>query len=192
MTDTLAARVLRSVRMLPHGAIEVGVLRHRIDTAFVSESARLLAEEFRPANPTLVLAPAVSGVPTGTVVAVDLGVPILMARKEGEARGFVIHRSAYSSSEGIVYDLHVAREDLLSSDRVLIVDDLMQHGQTTAALVEMVREVKAEVVGVATVVEIVPTARNKLRNMGLPEDKIKSLVQLEMRGSAFALAPFSE
>ncbi len=187
MPESLSAKIMRSVRMLPHGAIEVGVLRRRIDTSLTQEAGRLLADEFRQDAPTLVLAPAVSGVVVATVTAIGLGASLLLARKEGEVRGFVIHRSAYSSSEGRVFDLHVDRDDLKPTDRVLIVDDLIQHGQTTAALVEMVREAKAEVLGVAAVVEIVPVGRNKLHSLGLPDSKIRSLVRLEARGSAFAL-----
>jgi len=189
MAGSLADKVLRSARMLSHGGIEVGVLRRRIDTAFLREAGKLLADRFRADSPTLVLAPVISGLTVATTTAMDLEVPLLLARKESsDVRGFVIHRSAYSSSEGMVFDLHVAREDLLPSDRVLIVDDMIQHGQTTAALVEMVREAKAQVVGVAVVVEATAMGRHKLASLGLPDAKIVSLVKVDIQGNTLVLS----
>lgn len=94
-----------------------------------------LAEQSQHLKPTVVLAPALGGVVIGQEVARGLGVRGIFAeRKEGQLmlrRGFTLD----------------------STDRVLIVEDVVTTGKSTRETIAVARETGARVVGATSVVD---------------------------------------
>ena len=102
----------------------------------------------------------------GAPMARAAGVPFVPARKAGKL--------PYSTVE-VTYDLEYGTaclqmhtDALKSGQRVLIVDDLLATGGTAAATVSLVRQLGAEVVGCAFVIDLsfLP-GRSKLEAMGV-------------------------
>jgi orotate phosphoribosyltransferase len=94
-----------------------------------------VAERVRPFNPTVVLSPALGGVVIGQEVSRALGVRGIFAeRREGELtirRGFTIE----------------------TSDRVVVIEDVVTTGGSTRETIEVARGIGATVVGAASIID---------------------------------------
>jgi len=88
----------------------------------------------------------------GALVAQRLGVAFIPVRKPGKLPAETISAS-YSLEYGTdTIEMH--RDALNSSDRVLIVDDLLATGGTMAAAVSLVEKAGASVAGIVFVIEL--------------------------------------
>jgi len=129
-------------------------LNHRIDPRFVTLAAQVICQVFRGHGITCVLTAEAAGNVIAYEVARELGVYAVYAKK-GRAATMkdVLSRTLRSPTKNTVFDLCLAREYLGPSERVLIVDDFLYQGVTSAALAEMVLEAGATLVGFAFVIE---------------------------------------
>lgn len=111
-----------------------------------------LGEPFRDLGITKVVGMEARGFIFAAPVAVALGAGFVPVRKAGKLP-WAVHRQEYQLEYGT--DLLEIHEDALSADdRVLIVDDVLATGGTAAATVELVGQSRAEVVGLAFVLEL--------------------------------------
>ena len=94
-----------------------------------------IAERVRPFNPTVVLSPAVGGGVIGQEVSRALGVRGIFAeRRDGELtirRGFTVE----------------------TSDRVVVIEDVVTTGGSTRETIEVARGIGATVVGAASIID---------------------------------------
>ena len=88
----------------------------------------------------------------GCPVAVELGCGFAMARKKGK-----LPRETVEVSYGLEYGkatLQLHQDAILPGDKVLVCDDLLATGGTTAATIELVEKLGGEVVGLAFLIEL--------------------------------------
>jgi len=130
-----------------------GFLNHRIDPAFMQPAGQGLAAAFAEQRISCVLTAEAAGNVVAYEVARRLNARALYAKK-GRAATMVhpLVRTLPSPTKGSQVELAVSRDYLKSGERVLIVDDFLYQGLTSAALAEMVREGGAELVGFGFVI----------------------------------------
>jgi adenine phosphoribosyltransferase len=118
----------------------------------LDQSVRLMAEPFRDARITQVVAIESRGFIFGSCVADILGAGFVPIRKPGKLP-WTTRRHEYELEYGNdVIEIH---DDALNSDdRVLVVDDVLATGGTLAAATVLVRGLQAELVGVAVLIEL--------------------------------------
>jgi len=111
-----------------------------------------LVAQYRGAKVEAVVAVESRGFIFGAPLAYLLGVPFVTARKFGKLPYTTIN-VAYQLEYGeAIIEMHT---DALTPDqRVLIVDDLLATGGTTAATVELVEKLGGNVIGIAFVIEL--------------------------------------
>jgi len=109
------------------------VLQHPRDAAALGMGIAVNTKRFRP---TVVLSPALGGLIIGHEVARALGVRAIFAERAGG--------TALSLRRGFA---------LLRGDRVLVVEDVLTTGKSTRETVDVARELGAEVIGVASIVD---------------------------------------
>jgi adenine phosphoribosyltransferase len=118
-----------------------------------------LAAFWRPARPTVVVSPEVSGLLVRPLVALSLGVGFAPAMKEGGDRRIVdpvTWADAPADHRGRRLRLGVRTRHLGPADRVLIVDDWVATGAQLQALHAVVAARDARVVGCAAIVATCP------------------------------------
>lgn len=111
-----------------------------------------IAEYFRPLGITKVVGMDARGFLIGIAVAMELGAGFVMARKPSKLPG-----EKWSVSYGLEYGddrLEMLKEELQSSDRVLIADDLLATGGTADAAGKLVKLCGASVIGYTFIVEL--------------------------------------
>ncbi len=111
-----------------------------------------LAVQYRGAKVEAVVAVESRGFIFGAPLAYLLGVPFVTARKFGKLPYTTIN-VAYQLEYGeAIIEMHT--DALTPGQRVLIVDDLLATGGTTAATVELVEKLGGNVIGIAFVIEL--------------------------------------
>jgi xanthine phosphoribosyltransferase len=121
----------------------------------MSAIGKEIARMFKDEHITRILTAEVSGIAPALVTAMELGKPVVYARKHRPVtmKQPVYVESAPSHTKGGEVKLMVSPEFIHAGDRILIVDDFLASGKTLHALARLVQHADATVVGIACVVE---------------------------------------
>jgi xanthine phosphoribosyltransferase len=154
--DLLKQRIREEGEYLGNGILKIdSVVNQQVDAELMLEAGAEFARRFADQEPTRVLTAEVSGIIPAMTTAYALGVPIVFARKHKpitmQDPTFV--EFAPSHTKGSETALMVSSEFLRPDDRVLIIDDFLATGQTIAALVRIVQEAGATLVGIGALIE---------------------------------------
>jgi adenine/guanine phosphoribosyltransferase-like PRPP-binding protein len=119
------------------------------DTLLLERAVQHAVNRFAGTRITKILSPAVDGVPLATILAHRLGVNLVIAKNTREVGVSAFFEEIYvPGRSGMVLSLYVPRDALRRGDCVLIVDDVLDTGETQMALARIVQKAKAEVTGV--------------------------------------------
>lgn len=178
--EVLKQRIRREGKHLGKGILKVdSFINHQVDAPFMMLLGREFARRFGYLKPTKVLTAEISGIAPALATAYALDVPLLYARK---TRPVTMPENAYralapSHTKGQVVELLVSPEFLSPADRVLIIDDFLATGQTILALVHIVEQAGAQLIGIGAVIEkAFEGGRQALAHLNVP---IESLVIIE-------------
>ena len=108
------------------------VLQH---PEYLTAFSVILADEFEPLDPDVVMSPAIGGIVLGTEVGTQLGCRTMYAeRKEGK----MVIRRGFELSKG---------------ERVLVIEDVITTGGSVKEVMDLVTDMEAEVIGVGVLVD---------------------------------------
>jgi xanthine phosphoribosyltransferase len=154
--EELKRRILAEGRHLGRGILKIdSILNHQIDPALMVRMGEEIARRFASDGVTRILTAEVSGIGPALTTGMVLDIPVVYARKRKPItmKEPVYVESAPSHTKGGEVLLMVSPEFLLAGDRILIIDDFLASGKTIHALVRLVEQAGADLVGVACVVE---------------------------------------
>lgn len=124
----------------------------------------ILAEKFKKQKITKVVAIESRGFILGSVLAYKLGAGFILVRKKGKLP-YKTRSVSYELEYG-TDTLEIHEDALEAKDRVLIVDDLLATGGTVEAVVKLVSEFNARIVGSAFLIELsFLNGRNRLKDL---------------------------
>jgi adenine phosphoribosyltransferase len=109
----------------------------------------------------------------GSALAYAMGLPFVPVRKKGKLPATTLRKEFDLEYGTDVIEVHVDALD--RGDRVILIDDLLATGGTMAATAALVKELGAEIVEIAFVVEL-PFLKGREKLAGLP---VHSLVEFE-------------
>ena len=155
--EILKQRILKEGRILPGDILKVdSFLNHQIDTALMNEIGREFHRLFAAEKITKIMTIEASGIAAAYATAQNFdNCPMLFAKK-GEAANMgpdVYHAPVHSYTHNQDVEVFVSRSYLNESDRVLIIDDFLANGKALSALISIVREAGAQLVGCGVIVE---------------------------------------
>ena len=167
----LRAWILREAEVLGPEFLRVdSILNHRIDPAFIVLVGDALAARFAGHHATCVLTAEAAGNIVAYELARRLGIRALYAKK-GKAATMIrpIVRTVISPTKGVRTELSISADYLGPRDRVIVVDDFLYQGHTSATLADMVVESGADLLGFGFVIEkTFAHGRNALTRFGVP------------------------
>ncbi|WFE33015.1 phosphoribosyltransferase [Micromonospora sp. WMMD975] len=165
MGDVLTHRLVESFRWADPGPESSHLVSDLSgwwrDPDVLAEVGPALAGLFPDARPTVVIAPEVTGLLLGPLVAVAAGAGFLPAYKDGGERrriGPMRWAETPPDHRGQRLRIGVDRRRLAPGDRVLLADDWVDTGAQLDALRRVVRDSGAHLVGAATLVATCPPA----------------------------------
>lgn len=151
----LEERIIREGKVYAGDVLKVdGFLNHQMDPALF----RAMGEEWRrlfPGEVTKILTIEASGIGLACVAGEVFGCPVLFAKKSRTRNiaGSVYTAQVESYTHGGVYTILCAKEYLLPTDRVLILDDFLANGNALLGLLSLCEQAGATVVGAGVAVE---------------------------------------
>lgn len=138
-------------RILPGGFVYMtDILTH---PSWSARIGAILAARFRACAPDVVLTIETKGIPVALMAARALGIPMIIARREGrvtEGPSVSIHYISGSSRR--INTMTVGLRSLKRDSRVLVIDDFMKAGAAARGLVDLCGELGATVVGIGVFV----------------------------------------
>ena len=178
--EQMEEKIIREGQVLPGDILKVGsFLNQNIDTEFLGQMAKEFARLFAGEGINKVLTIEASGIAIAAAVGMEMGVPVLFAKKhrtsnvDGNTYSAVVHSFTHNED----YNVVVSSDYLTSADRVLLVDDFLANGQALNGLMELCRQAGAEVAGVAIAIEkCFSGAGDRLRAQGV---HVESLAMIE-------------
>lgn len=143
----------RELPIVRLGGVSVALLNLLGDTALTEGAAELLAARL-PAATEVLVTPEVKAVPLAHAISVRSGLPYVVVRKTRKPYMLEpITRSVVSITTGKPQDLVVDGADVsrLRGRNVVIIDDVISTGATWVALMALLAEIEAQVLGTAVV-----------------------------------------
>ena len=149
-------------KILKDGVIKQGnvlkidnFLNHQIDINIIRQIASELKRRFHDAKVNKILTIEASGIAIATMLGSLYDVPVVFA-KNGETVNssddqYISH--AYSFTHKQIKNVFVSKRYLQPTDKVLIVDDFLADGQAALALINIVHQAGAKVMGIGIAVE---------------------------------------
>jgi len=135
-------------------------------------------EKFAGRRVTKVLTAAVDGIPVSTLVSNLLDVDLIVAKdsKEVGINDFV-EETYIPKGSAIRKSLYVPKASIKRRDSVLIIDDVVRTGETVQALVDLVRNQRADVSGIYVIVAVGDEWKKYLRDI-ISRCSFEVLIQL--------------
>lgn len=154
--ELMEQKILTEGKVLPGGILKVGsFLNQQIDTEFLREVGEEIARLFAGSGVTKVMTIESSGIAIAAAAGMAMGVPMVFAKKhktsnvDGSTYSTVVHSYTHNTD----YTVVVSSDYLLSSDKVLLVDDFLANGKALVGLIDLVKQAGAEVIGASCAVE---------------------------------------
>ena len=154
-------------------------LNHQIDPLLMQQIGQEFARRFRDAGITRILTLESSGIAPAVMTGLELGVPVVFARKHRSLilKDDLLTAQVYSFTKRVESTIAVAARYLSPSDRVLVIDDFLANGQAAKGLVSIIQQAGASVAGLGIVIEkSFQPGRAELEGMGL---RIESLARIQ-------------
>ena len=132
-----------------------GFLNHQIDPVIVDEMGKEFCRLFGNDGATKVVTVESSGISIAVAAAKYLGVPALFAKKASHKNvgNEVYTTRSYSFTHGKEYEMNISKKYLTSTDRVLIIDDFLAGGNACNALISLIHQAGASIVGIGIAIE---------------------------------------
>jgi xanthine phosphoribosyltransferase len=177
--EILKQRILAEGRNLGGGILKVdSFVNHQVDPALMFACGKELARRFRAQNVSRVLTAEISGIAPALLTALELGVPVVYARKHKPITmpESVFLTTAPSHTKGVDVNLMASPEYLSAGERVLIVDDFLATGHTILGLAQAAG---SRIVGVGAVIEkTFEGGRDALKPLGVPIESLAVIVDM--------------
>ena len=132
-----------------------GFLNHRLDVSLLAQMGKDVYEHFANCDVNKIVTIEASGIGYAVLTAQFFGCPVVFAKKKGasnQAQG-VYTAKVHSFTHGNDNVVAVDKRYIEASDKVLIMDDFLAHGEAVRGLLEICRQAGATVVGVACAIE---------------------------------------
>lgn len=157
-------------------------LNHQMDPVLMREVGSEFARRFAGEGVTKVLTIESSGIAPAIMTSLELGVPMIFARKHKSLtlKEDILVEKVYSFTKRETNEITVSKKFLHPEDRVLIIDDFLANGEAAFGLARIVEQVGASVVGIGIVIEksFQPGAR-LLEEAGYRVDSLVRIASLE-------------
>ena len=130
-------------------------LNHQIDPVLMQLIGKEFAARFKDAGITKIITIEASGIAPAIMAGLELGVPVIFARKYQSLTLKVdLYRSkVFSFTKQTESTIAISNKHLSSTDKALVIDDFLANGQAALGLIDLIHQANAEVVGVGIVIE---------------------------------------
>ncbi|NLT94963.1 MAG: pur operon repressor [Clostridia bacterium] len=150
--DELVSMLSNPERILPGGYL------YMTDVIFnpiiASKIGAIFAHRFQGRNPDYIVTVETKGIPLALMTAKAFNVPLVIIRDGSRVtEGSAVSINYVSGSTKKIGTMSLARRALPTGAKVILIDDFMKAGGTAKGMMEMMKEFKAEVLGMGVLVD---------------------------------------
>ncbi len=151
------------------------------DTLLLERAVQHAVGKFAGKRVTKIMTAAVDGIPLATLLAHRLGVGLLVAKKAREVGvRELIEEIFVPPKTAVVLSLFVPRDAIKKTDCVLIVDDIIDSGETQRAMMKIIQKAKAEVIGIYALISIGSDWKARIESAGnVPVEVVTPVIKKE-------------
>lgn len=130
-------------------------LNHQIDPVLMQQIGKEFAARFKDAGITKIITIEASGIAPAIMAGLELGVPVIFARKYQSLtlKDDLYRAKVFSFTKQTESTIAISNKHISSSDKALVIDDFLANGQAALGLIDLIHQANAEVVGVGIVIE---------------------------------------
>ena len=182
-------------RILKDGKIGAGnvlkvdsFVNHQIDVPFISRLGEEFYRLYQDEDVTKILTIEASGIGIACLTAAYFNVPVVFAKKTptNNISGDVYTSEVYSYTHKTTYTIRLSKEFLSPEDRVLIIDDFLAKGSALLALLKLVHDAGASVVGAGIVIEkAYQPGGDIVRGQGVRVESLARIASMDEDGVKF-------
>jgi xanthine phosphoribosyltransferase len=157
-------------------------LNHQIDPKLMQAIGQEFARRFRDAGVTKIVTIEASGIAPAVMTGLELGVPVIFARKHQSLTltDNLLTASVYSFTKQLETTIAIASNHLSPSDRILIIDDFLANGKAAKGLISIIEQAGASIAGLGIVIEkSFQAGRKELEEAGLRVESLARVKSLE-------------
>lgn len=178
--ELLKEKILKEGIALSDSVLKVdSFLNHQVDPVLMQEVGKEFAGKFSNKNITKILTIESSGIAPSVFCGLELGVPVIFARKRKSLTltTDLLTSSVYSFTKQESNEISVSNKYINEQDTVLIIDDFLAMGEAALGLIDLVKKANAQIAGIGIVIEkSFQEGGQKLRNLGY---QVESLARIE-------------
>ncbi len=180
MMELLKKRIISDGVIMGTDIVKVdGFLNHRVDPFLLKEIALEIKRRYEGEKITKILTIEASGIAIAALVALELGVPFVFAKKYNAKNldATVFQTDVFSFTKQKTFSVRVSSKYIDKDDKVLIVDDFLAKGGALQGLIDITEMAGATVAGCAIVIEkSFQEGADLIRNKGY---RIESLARIK-------------
>ena len=168
------------------GIIKATFLNQKFDSDLYTKLAKEAGKLFDMKKVTLVLTSAASGIPYAAFVSQQFDKPFIFAKKGASSNiaGDIYTAKVHSFTFNTDVQLVVAKHLISKNDKVLIVDDVIANGSAAIGLVKIVKQAKAKIVGVISLMEKkFQGGGDKIRKSGISVKSLATITAIDEDGT---------
>ncbi|RFS30717.1 xanthine phosphoribosyltransferase [Acinetobacter sp. SWAC5] len=130
-------------------------LNHQIDPVMMQQIGQEFARLFKDAGITKIITIEASGIAPAVMVGLELGVPVIFARKYQSLtlKDDLYRSKVFSFTKQIESTIAISKKHIYATDKVLVIDDFLANGQAALGLADLIHQAEASVVGIGIVIE---------------------------------------
>lgn len=180
----LEERIIREGKTAPGDVLMVGsFLNQQIDVSLGLEMGREFYRLFRDDGVTKIFTIESSGIALACFAATFFRAPVIFAKKAktSNVSGEVYTASAHSYTHNCDNTIVISKEYILPTDRILIVDDFLAAGSSLSALISIVKDAGATLVGAGIAIEKeYQGGGNKIRKTGVRVESLAKIAEMSV------------
>jgi xanthine phosphoribosyltransferase len=130
-------------------------LNHQIDPQLMLEIGKAFSCLFAEEGITKILTIESSGIAPSVMTGLQLNVPVIFARKRKSMTliNDLLTAKVHSFTKNETNEISVSNKYMNAEDRILIIDDFLANGQAALGLIDIVKQAKAQIIGIGIVIE---------------------------------------
>ncbi len=150
--EELARKLADPARILPGGYLYMTDIV--FDAQIAQKVGEIFAEYFAPLEPQYVVTVETKGIPLAIMTARALNLPLVIIRDGGRVtEGSAVSVNYVTGSSRNIRTMSLARRALPLESKVIIIDDFMKAGGTAKGMIELLKEFKAQVLGIGVLID---------------------------------------
>lgn len=181
--EALKQKILKEGKVLSNTVLKVdSFVNHQMDPVLMKQIGEEFAARFKDKGITKVLTIESSGIAPGLMAALELGVPMVFARKRKSLtlKEGLITSTVYSFTKQESNEVTISSHFIKEGDQVLIIDDFLANGQAALGLIDIVKKAGAKPVGVGIIIEkSFQDGHNLVKETGVQVESLARIASLE-------------